>query len=339
MLIIDGSFGEGGGQILRTSLTMSLITGKAIRIKSIRAKRKKPGLLRQHLTALNAAAEIGQAVVKGNNLGSQEIYFSPGPVKSGSYNFSIGTAGSCTLVLQTILPPLCISDKPSTLTLEGGTHNPFAPPYEFINSSFLPLLNRMGPKVTACLDRAGFYPAGGGKITVSIEPVEVLSRIELSDRGRITEQSATAIVAHLPLHIARRELKVIRHKLALKNDCLHSQELKNSLGPGNVLLVTIKSEHVAEVFTGFGARGVTAEQVARKTATEVLEYVSSEVPVGKHLADQLLVPMALCGGGLFRTFSPTQHTRTNMAVIEQFLDLKIGLKKLDDTIYEISIPA
>ncbi|MEZ4528753.1 MAG: RNA 3'-terminal phosphate cyclase, partial [Desulfobacterales bacterium] len=214
MISIDGSFGEGGGQILRTSLALSLLTGKAFEIRNIRSGRKKPGLMHQHLTALKAAQKIGNADVRGGQLGSGTVIFVPGRVQPGYWHFSVGTAGSCTLVLQTVLPVLLTAGGESELLLEGGTHNPFAPPFDFLARTFLPLLNRMGPEVTATLFRPGFYPAGGGKFRVSVRPCQKLTHLHLTERGEILSRSARAIVAKLPLHIARRELGVIEKKLS-----------------------------------------------------------------------------------------------------------------------------
>src|SRR5438034_4921677 len=197
LIEIDGSFGEGGGQILRTSLALSLVTDQAFRIRNIRAARKKPGLLRQHLTAVNAAAEIGQAKVEGASLASGELTFRPCSVAASSYHFAVGSAGSATLVLQTILPALIVASGPSTVVLEGGTHNPHAPPFDFLQKAFLPELNRMGPMIAATLERPGFYPAGGGKFTLTIKPVPQLSPIQVLERGEIQCCRATAIVAGL----------------------------------------------------------------------------------------------------------------------------------------------
>lgn len=163
LITIDGSIGEGGGQILRTALGLSMVTGQAFRIEKIRAGREKPGLLRQHLTAVNAAVAISGASVEGNVIGSRELLFLPGSTAAREYAFSIGSAGSMTLVLQTVLPALLTADAPSKLTLEGGTHNPFAPPIDFLEKAFLPLVGRMGPRVSVSLERAGFYPAGAGE--------------------------------------------------------------------------------------------------------------------------------------------------------------------------------
>jgi RNA 3'-terminal phosphate cyclase (ATP) len=336
MITIDGSQGEGGGQILRSALALSLVTGKPFGIEKIRARRKKPGLMRQHLTAVNAAVEVGAARVSGNSIGSQELTFAPTGLNSGQYHFSVGTAGSCTLVLQTVLPALMVAASPSEVLLEGGTHNPAAPPFDFLAESFLPLLNRMGPYVQVTLERPGFYPAGGGRMRVSVTPGKLVP-LHLLQRGEIVACTARAIVSRLPRSIAEREIAVVKEKLAWENDCLNVGETPNSSGPGNVLVLSVASEQVTEVFTGFGEYGVSAETVAGRTVKEVREYLASGVPVGRHLADQLLLPLALAGGGSFCTLSPTAHTTTNIEVLRLFLDLKVKLEQLDEQAWVISI--
>ena len=251
MISIDGSFGEGGGQILRTSLALSLVTGKPFRIERIRSRRHRPGLMRQHLTAANAAAAIGQAAVTGNNLGSQTLTFAPNTVRPGSYRFDVGTAGSCTLVLQTVLPALMTAASGSEVVLDGGTHNPHAPPFDFLARSFLPVVGAMGPKAVAHLERAGFYPAGGGRVRVSVTPAERLLPVELLERGKVVRRSARALVSNLPASIGEREMRVVRRRLSLSDDCI-SIEAAASPGPGNAVVIEIKSEHVTEVFTEFG---------------------------------------------------------------------------------------
>jgi RNA 3'-terminal phosphate cyclase (ATP) len=337
MIQIDGAYGEGGGQIVRTSLALSLVTGRPFNITNIRAGRRKPGLMRQHLTALNAAAKIGDADVKGNEIGSRAFIFTPGSVKPGRFRFAIGTAGSCTLVLQTVLPALLTADGPSELILEGGTHNPYAPPFDFLDKAFLPLLNRMGASVAAVLERPGFYPAGGGKLQVAIQPSQKLKPIELPTRGRIRNRSARAMVSNLPLSIARRELKIVAETLQWDADSLEAAEVKNAKGPGNILTLEIESESLTEVFTGFGQRGVSAEKVAGRAVKMVQEYLAGDLPVGRYLADQLLIPLAMAGGGKFRTLSPSRHTTTNIAIIKQFLEVDIRLKVIGDNQFEIEI--
>jgi len=337
MIVIDGSQGEGGGQILRSSLALSLVTGLPFRIEKIRAGRKKPGLMRQHLTAVEAAAAVGRADVQGAGIGSQLLVFAPGAIKPGNYHFAVGTAGSCTLVLQTVLPALLIADAGSELILEGGTHNPYAPPFDFLSGAFLPLIGRMGPTVSATLHWPGFYPAGGGKFTVTVEPVAKLDRIDLPERGAILNRSARALVARLPRHIGERELKVVRDRLGWSEECCRIEEADSSPGPGNILCVEIVSEHCAEVFTGFGERGVSAEKVAKDTVRLVEEYLSADVPVGPYLADQLLLPMALAGGGSFRTLAPTRHLTTNAEVIRLFLPVEVEMRQHASNDWEIRV--
>ena len=326
-IVIDGSQGEGGGQILRTSLALSLVTGKPFRIEKIRANRPKPGLMRQHLTAVEAAARVGCAKVEGGAIGSRELTFIPGAVNAGVYQFSVGTAGSATLVLQTVLPALLTANGPSTLTLEGGTHNPFAPPFDFLQKTFLPIVNRMGPRVTATLERPGFYPAGGGRFSVTIQPAGKLAAFDLLERGEIRARRARAITAGLPRHIAERELDYIGKKMGWDRTQLEAEQSPQSRGPGNVVLIEIESEHVTEVVTAFGEQGVPAEAVAEKAVKEARAYLAAEVPVGEHLADQLLLPLALAGGGSFRTMPLSRHSQTNIEVIRRFLPVNISVEE------------
>ena len=335
---IDGSAGEGGGQILRTSLSLSLLTGTPFRIDKIRAQRRKPGLLRQHLTAVRAAAKVGRAEVDGAALGSARLTFLPGKVRPGEYRFAVGSAGSATLVLQTVLPALITADGPSTLTLEGGTHNPWAPPFDFLQRAFLPVIRRMGPKIEATLVRPGFYPAGGGQFDVTIEPRPVLRRLDLLERGEIVRQSARAVVSRLPLAIALREIKTVRDQISLPDDCVTAESV-DSQGPGNCVTIEIQSEQITEVFTGFGQKGVAAEKVAAGAAQQARQYLKAGVPVGQQLADQLLIPVALAGGGSFRTLAPSRHTSTNLEVLRRFLDVEIRTEQLSPEVWQISIEA
>ncbi|MBI5442997.1 MAG: RNA 3'-terminal phosphate cyclase [Deltaproteobacteria bacterium] len=337
MLTIDGSQGEGGGQILRSALSLSLVTGTPFRIERIRARRPKPGLLRQHLTAVAAAAELAAANVEGARLGSQTLSFAPGPVAPGDYRFAVGSAGSATLVLQTVLPPLLVAAAPSALTLEGGTHNPLAPPFEFLERAFLPLLGRLGPRVELGLERPGFYPAGGGRLRATIEPCRHLGRLELLARGDVLSLSATAVVSRLPEHIARRELDVLRGELDLPPERLHLENVPDPLGPGNVVRVEVSSRNVTEVFAAFGERGVPAETVALGLAEEVKRYLASGVPVGPYLADQLLLPLALGEGGRFVTAAPTAHAVTNAEILKLFLHVSVFFEELGRGAWRVAI--
>jgi RNA 3'-terminal phosphate cyclase (ATP) len=335
-ITIDGSAGEGGGQVLRTALSMSLVTGRPFVIENIRANRRQPGLKRQHLTSVRAAAEVGRAQIEGAELGSRRLAFTPGQVEPGEYNFNVGSAGSATLVLQTVLPPLVVAEGPSHLTLEGGTHNPWAPPLDFLEKAFLPILARMGPQVTVTLRQHGFYPAGGGSFEVEIRPAGPLEPIELSERGRVVRRQVTALVSRLPVSIAEREVKTAGRKLDWDKRCQAARQV-DSAGPGNVVMVEIESERVTEVFTGFGQKGVPAERVAAGVARETRRYLDARVPVGEHLADQLLIPLALAGAGSFRTMRPSQHTRTNVEVICRFLDVAVGIEQVGFDAWEVRV--
>ncbi|MCA8956181.1 MAG: RNA 3'-terminal phosphate cyclase [Planctomycetes bacterium] len=320
-LLIDGSLGEGGGQILRSALALSLVTGRPFRIERIRHNRRKPGLMRQHLTAVQAAARIGCAEIEGASVGSSELCFTPAALEPGEYHFAIGTAGSTALVLQAVLPALLVARGPSRVVIEGGTHNPNAPPFEFLARAFLPLLARMGAKVDIQLERHGFYPAGGGRIAVDVQPVGPagLGVLHLHERGAAVRREAVAMVANLSRDIAKRELKVIGRKFDFAENELRIQPITDSQGPGNLLSVAFEFEHVTEVFTGAGEAGKPAEHVAGDVVHEARAYLASDAPVGRHLADQLLLPMAMAGAGSFRALPLSRHARTNIEIVERFL--------------------
>jgi RNA 3'-terminal phosphate cyclase (ATP) len=335
MISIDGSLGEGGGQILRTALGLSLVCGQPFHIKNIRANRKKPGLMRQHLTAVHAAMEIGNGSAEGAAIGSKELVFTPGAIRAGSYRFSIGTAGSCTLVLQAILPALLMADKLSKVTLEGGTHNPMAPPFDFLETTFLPLLSQMGAEVIARLDRPGFFPAGGGRMTITVTPQKKLHPIELLTVSPI-RFSARAVCAQLPGHIGERELQVVKNELGVADDDLDQVQL-DDFGPGNILTIFAHSDQLTETFTGFGRKNVRAEKVALEAVEQARSYSRTAAPVGPYLADQLLIPMALAGSGCFLTGRPTRHTLTNIKVIQHFLGIEIAVVPVGERHWRISM--
>jgi RNA 3'-terminal phosphate cyclase (ATP) len=324
MIALDGSQGEGGGQILRSALALSLVTGTPFRIDNIRAGRPRPGLMRQHLTAVEAAAAIGAAETSGASVGSRSLTFAPTTVKPGDYTFSVGTAGSATLVLQTVLPSLLTADRPSSLVLEGGTHNPSSPPFDFLAKAFLPLVGRMGAHVEATLERAGFYPAGGGRFRVTVAPTKALAPLELEQRGAVRAKRVRALIANLPRAIGEHELHRFGVRTQWDSSTVSLDAVPNSIGPGNALIAEVESEHVTEVFTAFGEKQVRAETVANLCADEVLSYLATDAPVGPHLADQLVLMLALAGGGTFRTTKPTQHTHTQLAVIPRFVGTKIS---------------
>ena len=323
MIELDGAIGEGGGQILRSSLTLSMITGQPFRIKNIRANRSKPGLMRQHLVAVQAAAAISDALVTQAEVGSTELTFAPKRIKAGDYQFAIGTAGSCTLVLQTLLLALMHAEGPSTVRISGGTHNGMAPPAHFLQRAYVRMLKAMGASVDIELVRAGFYPAGGGVMIATVAPCMQLKQLTLMEPGARVAGFAEAVIAGIPIDVATRELDVIGKGMGWQESQLLVRGLPADQGPGNALMVTLESEHVTEVFTALGERSVRAENVARQALQEARHYIASGAAVGEHLADQLMLPMALAGGGCFTAQAVSQHSITNAEVIARFLPVSI----------------
>jgi RNA 3'-terminal phosphate cyclase (ATP) len=351
MIELNGSLGEGGGQILRTALALSLITGQSFRIDNIRAKRPKPGLMRQHLACVQAAVAVGGGVdatqaVSGSGqaaqVGDTSLTFAPGKICPGDYEFAIGSAGSCMLVLQTLLWPLVMAGRASALTLRGGTHNPMAPSLSFLQL-LTPYLSGLGPDLyTTELRRHGFYPAGGGEVQVAVRPpalsgAQGLAPIRIMQRGALVEAYAECLHGGIPKGVAERELAVLKTGLGWRDDQMRNRALRANEGPGNALLVVLKYEHITEVFASYGERGVSAEQVAHKLLREVRTYQSHAAPVGPHLADQLMIPMALAavrgdkeqGGGQYWATELTEHSRTNALVIEKFLPIKFSMRPLE----------
>jgi RNA 3'-terminal phosphate cyclase (ATP) len=327
MIEIDGSSGEGGGQVLRTSLALSIVTGKPFRIFNIRAGRKNPGLQPQHLASVKAAREICGGGVKGAERGSKELVFGPGSVKAGQYTFDVGTAGSTTLVLQTVLYPLMLADAESDVRILGGTHAAHAPPATFFRDTLLPQLQAMNANVQFTLLAMGFYPVGGGEIWSRIHPWSRPQAFFLEERGEV-EVRAQAVVSRLPLSIAQRETGVLQKLLGLPSkDC--SVDQCDTAGPGNVVMIHLRSAALTEVVSAFGKRHKPAEEVAEEAAWEAREYLEYAAPVGPHLADQLLLPMALGAGGSFVTGPITGHTQTNIDTIGRFLDVPIRVEKLE----------
>lgn len=332
MIELDGSFGEGGGQILRTGLALSMCTGVPLRIARIRANRPKPGLMRQHLTCVLAAQEVCGATVVGAELGSQTLEFRPGRVHAGDYRFAVGTAGSCSLVLQTVLPPLMLADAPSRVHLSGGTHNRMAPPFHFLQRSFAPLMRRAGAGLDLTLRRAGFYPAGGGEIEATITPAkDGLLPFDLIERGEPLEAFAEVLAPGLPRGVADRELEALAELTGWDATQLRLLPSRQNEGPGNALMMTLVHEHLTEVFVALGERGLSSEDVARTVFAEMREYLAAAGAAGQHLADQLALPLALAVAGSGRSASYTctaltEHCRTHFAVIERFLDVRFDAR-------------
>ncbi|WP_084418004.1 RNA 3'-terminal phosphate cyclase [Henriciella litoralis] len=326
MITIDGSTGEGGGQILRSSLTLAAATGEAVRVTNIRANRSRPGLLRQHLTALNAITEICGGHVTGGELGSSEITLRPGSVRAGDYHFSVGSAGSANLVLQTVLPALVLAGEPSKVTVQGGTHNPAAPPFDYLQECYFPALRKIGHEVRGELKSYGFYPAGGGELTVEIDGAGTPCPFEQTDRGEELSRSLQAIVANLPADIAKRELSTASRLIELEDEAAMTILAPDSIGPGNVLYGRLAYEKSTTLFSQFGEKGVSAQQVGKRLAKQMKAFSASSAAVDHHLADQLLLPMALAKGGVFSTLRPSLHATTNAETVSKFTGRRISFE-------------
>lgn len=340
-LVIDGAQGEGGGQVLRTALSLSVLTQTPIELINIRAKRRKPGLLRQHLTSVRAAAEICDAKIDSVEMGATSLRFSPGKVRPGDYRFSIGTAGSTVLVCQTILPILGLADGPSIVTFEGGTHNGMSPSLSFLEQSFLPLLKQMG--ITTEIDKRslGFYPAGGGHWQMAITPTAKLKSLELlesvSEAANIADNCQVhALVSRLPVSIGEREVAKVQAVLGWQQSPATVEDVETR-GPGNSLQLIINSQTHTSLFEMVGEHGVTAERVAKRCAGRVQTFLSAGAAVEEHLADQLLLPLALAGSGAFTTTQPSLHCETNIDVIQQFIDIDIKVQQLDTLRWKITL--
>jgi len=241
------------------------------------------------------------------------------------------------LVLQTVLPSLLTASGPSTLTLEGGTHNPLAPSFDFLAKCFMPLIHRMGPMVELELKRPGFFPAGGGQFHARVQPATKLSPIDLLERDSIRSRHARIWTSRLPDHVAERELAVVREDLKWRADECSVENVPHPVGPGNAVALAIETEQVTAVFTGFGERGRPAEEVAKSAVEAAKVWLEANVPVDEHLADQLLLPMALVGRGSFRTTKPSLHTTTNAEIIRRFLPVPIRIEPESELVWRVTV--
>ena len=312
---IDGSMGEGGGQVLRTSLSLSAITGTEIELVKIRAGREKPGLKRQHLTCVKAVAEICGAKVSEAAVGSMELEFKPGPIKGGDYRFDIGTAGSVTLVAQTVIPVLLKADKPSTVTITGGTHVPFAPIWEFFAETYLPELRRMGVKIESELVQPGFYPAAGGVVKLRVWPFDVtkkIGRFDLRGLGEYRGGKVVGVVSALPEAIADAEVGIVGKQLA---DLNVTREIRTveAFGPGNYCYVQLDYERCSVVFSSVGTYDKSRKSVANEVVRSVRDFLKAGKACEKHLADQLLLPLNLLVGGCV-FYDPGRNSRINWSI-------------------------
>jgi RNA 3'-terminal phosphate cyclase (ATP) len=338
-VFIDGSTGEGGGQILRTSLALSCITGRRLHIENIRATRRNPGLAKQHLSCVDAARQISGGQCEGAILGSKTLDFQPGQIRGGDYYFEIGSAGSSTLVIQTILPALFLAERPSTVTVTGGTHNPMAPPYDFLCQTFLPAIATAGFSGNCRLHKHGFYPAGGGKITFEIQPWQKQPDkiIDLSQHVERFEIHAKIYIAKLPSHIAQHQEKLLLQSNLEINNVEHI-EVTDSDGPGNCVIIHISGAGRTTIFTAFGMKGKPSQQVVGEVVKMAKDFLASGAAVDYFLADQLLIYTALSKAGCFTTNTLSAHLLTNMDVIKKFLPVNFTIDQHNQS-YKISCQA
>jgi RNA 3'-terminal phosphate cyclase (ATP) len=327
LIEIDGSYGEGGGQILRTALALSAILQKPFTIHHIRSKRKNPGLQAQHLEAVKALARIAEAETEGVRFESQKITFVPKKIVPGNYDFAVRTAGSVTLLLQAVFLPLCLAEGTSRLTLIGGTHVPWSPPFHYFTEVLLPTLQPLGISVDPAIEKWGFYPRGGGKIRLKINPVHELMSISLVDRGSLKKVRGLSAISSLPKHVAERQkdhaLKRIQNELKIDAEIALLYDAPSN-GQGSFLFLLAEYEKTLAGFSSLGARGKPAEKVADEAVDSLKDYVESDGCIDSHLADQLAAFMALAkGNSSFTTTQMTDHLLTNLWVIQQFLDIEI----------------
>jgi RNA 3'-terminal phosphate cyclase (ATP) len=341
MIQIDGSYGEGGGQVLRTSLSLAAITGQPIRIEHIRAKREKPGLAAQHLTAVRAAATICQAQVQGDALESMTLEFIPGgSSRAGKYTFDVtearqgGSAGTVNLILQTILLPLALATGDSQVTLRGGTHIAFSPPFTYIEQVYLPILTQLGLKAEAVLHAWGWYPRGGGEVALRVTGGNTLSGLTLLERGALRQVRGLAIVTELPSHIPQR--MAMRAENLLDQADLKAQVRplrERGIGPGAGVFLTADYENSRAGFGALGRLGLPAEKVAEMACEELLDFHATGAPVDVHLADQLLLPLALASeASQYRVAEISLHLTTNAWVIEKFGLAKITIDEVEKVV-------
>lgn len=324
---IDGAAGEGGGQVLRTSLSMSIITGDKIRIRNIRARRSKPGLMPQHLKAVEAAAQVSNARVRGAELGSSSLIFEPAAVKASNYRFDIGTAGAATLVLQTVAVPLSFAGTDSCITIVGGTHVPWSPSYHYLAWHWISYLNRSGYHIDTTLERPGFYPKGGGCIVARIRPAHRPSPIVSVRRGALKRIRGLSMVSRLDVFIAERQKRQAVKRLA--NLCVDINIEVSRLSahsPGTALILIAEFEETQCCYCALGARGKPAERVADEAVDVLKAFLATNAAIDEHLADQLILPLSVVpGDSQLRVPKITPHLVTNADTVRTFLHVPIDI--------------
>jgi len=340
-LTLDGAHGEGGGQILRTALAASAITGRPVDIVNVRAGRPKPGLAAQHLTAIRALAAICEARLDGDELGSTSLRFAPGrPVASGDYCFDVaaarqgGSAGAACLVMQSVLVPLALAPGSSSVSVRGGTHVPWSPAFDYLSDVWLAAVKRLGMAIELSLARTGWYPAGEGEVRAEVmgRDKAALRAVDIVERGTLTRISGRALTANLVSHIARRMADRVRDELAYLDVPIEIvADRVEATSPGAGIFLTARYDNIACGFGAIGRRGKLAEAVAQEAIDQLVQHHRSEAALDRHLADQILLPLALAdSSSVFSCAEATRHLETNAWVIEQFELAKIDVERSVD---------
>lgn len=333
MIEINGAQGEGGGQVLRTSLTLSALTGTPFHIHHIRAQRNPPGLRPQHLAAVRAVARLTDAEVTGALLDSQELTLAPAKVRSGRFRFEIPTAGALSLVLQTVFLPLSLAPGTAEITLTGGTHVPWSPLFHYVQHHWLPILAACGFRAELTLHKAGFYPQGGGETSLKILPTRDLHPLTLLERGELTHLRGFSGVANLQAEIAQRQKhRALQQLYPLCRDAKIKTLQLPSPGKGTFIQLSAYFSNGGQAcYTALGARGKPAEQVADEAVAQLFAFLETDGTVDQYLADQLLLPLLVINGdSAFRTSQVTPHLLTNAQVIDQFLPGRITIDGAQD---------
>lgn len=329
-LEINGAWGEGGGQVLRSALTLAAVTGRPFRISNIRARRPKPGLMAQHLKAIDAAAAICNAQVQGAALNATSLDFRPAGIRSGRYRLEIGTAGSTSLVLQTILLPLSLAKSTSTVLISGGTHVPWSPCFHYLDLHWLPYLRQMGFDAQLSLEQAGFYPSGGGRISATIRPAREILPLNLTDRGKLLRIKGISAVANLPVSIAtrqKRQAQLRLQQLPVGVELGIKVIELTSPAKGTFILLLAEFERGRCCYTSLGELGKPAERVADEAVDALLVFLDSNGTIDQYLADQLLLPLCLAKGqSAIRTCQITNHLLTNAEIMRTFMPVQIEIE-------------
>jgi RNA 3'-terminal phosphate cyclase (ATP) len=332
LLEINGAMGEGGGQVLRSSLTLSILTGKPMFIRNIRLKRSKHGLLAQHLKSVDAAAAVSKAHVEGASLGSTSLTFRPFEVHSGRYKIDIGTAGATSLVFQTIFLPLSRANSTSSVIITGGTHVRWSPCYHYLELHWLPFMRRMGFNADLELNNAGFYPKGGGQINAVIRPAKTIAPLNLVSRGKLIRITGISAVANLNREIAERQKRQALGRLVSLSVKLGQPDIQikihefPSSTKGTILLLLAEFENGSACYYALGELGKPAERIADEAVDALLAFLDTEAALDQYLADQLLLPLSFAEGpSILHTSQITQHLLTNVEIIRLFLPVSITI--------------